>query len=134
MPEAVLWAIVAKMLRQMRATHLLALLAAIMLVIGGVPARASATPCDPCPPDCPMMQQMAKAADHQAPTPDKGGKPDSPCKSGVLCQALGNAAPASLHVTTVQFIASAAETLTPALQLLPPSRPPDPGLRPPIQL
>lgn len=110
------------------------MLAAIMLVIGGLPARASASPCDPCPPDCPMMQHAAKAADHPAPAPDKGGKPDGPCKSGVLCQALGNAAPAGLHVAEAMFIASPAEALRPSRELLPPSRPPDPGLRPPIQL
>jgi hypothetical protein len=105
-----------------------------MLIVGGAPARAAAAPCNPCPPDCSMMKQMASAMDHHSQAPAKGGKPDNPCKQDVLCQAAATAAPAILHETGVRFLASATEVLRPTRQLPATSRPPDPGLRPPIQL
>jgi hypothetical protein len=70
-----------------RISTLAALLAAIMLMIGGGAARAAS--CDACPPKCPMMAQVqtAKAAAHQhAPISGKGGKADDPCKESLLCQ------------------------------------------------
>jgi hypothetical protein len=119
-----------------RASNLLAILAAIMLVIGGAPAWAAASPCNPCPPDCPMMAPMKVAktsADHHAPAPGKSGKADDPCKSGLACQAA---------FATPLLPEAAAETLLTAQaadhrltsSVGGPSRPPDPGLRPPIQL
>jgi hypothetical protein len=81
-----------------------------------------------------MMQQMASATEHHAQAPAKGGKPDNPCKQDVLCQAAATAAPAISQETGVRFLASATEVLTPTRQLPATSRPPDPGLRPPIQL
>jgi hypothetical protein len=81
-----------------------------------------------------MMKQMASSGDHHAQAPAKGGKPDSPCKQGVLCQAAAAATPAILHETGIRYLASATEVLKPTRQLSPTSRPPDPGLRPPIQL
>lgn len=81
-----------------------------------------------------MMKQMASAMDHHAQAPAKDGKPDSPCKQDVLCQAATAAAPAPLHVTGIRFQASATEVLKPTRQLPAASRPPDPSLRPPIQL
>jgi hypothetical protein len=122
------------MLKLFRASNLLALVAAIMLVVGGAPARAAVDPCDPCPPDCPMMAQIAKAADHHHQSPAKNGGADNPCKQGALCQASVVAAPAAAAQTGVRFIAIATDVLRPTRQLSPTSRPPDPGLRPPIQL
>jgi hypothetical protein len=122
------------MLKLLRASNLLALLAAIMLVVGGLPARAALAPCAPCPPDCPMMKQMASAMDHHAQAPARGGKPDNPCKQDLLCQAAATATPAILHETGIRFLASATEVLKPMRPLPATSRPPDPGLRPPIQL
>lgn len=117
-----------------RLSQLFALLAAIMLVIGGVPTVASAKSCDPCPPDCPMMKQVAAeraAADHGGPT--KGGKADTPCQQIVACQTVtATVAPSEL----VSFVALTAASVTheafDPLQAL--SRPPDRSLRPPIHV
>jgi hypothetical protein len=115
----------------LRLSRILALLATIMLVIGGSPAVAASQPCNPCPPDCAMMKQMA--ADHHGKTPDKGGQPDNPCKPGLACQA-------SVSVTAPSVAASFAILTTTRVdhggrdQLAASSRPPDRSLRPPIQL
>ena len=113
---------------------LIGLLAAIILMIGGAPASASANPCNPCPPDCPMMAQMAQAAaDHHDQAPGKSGKAESPCKSTAVCQSAF--AVPLLPQTTVETVLLAETTehdLVGALAA--PSRPPDPTLRPPIQL
>lgn len=118
-----------------RLSRLLALLAAIMLVIGGAPAVAAAQPCDPCPPDCPMMQQMTAAmADSHDQAPAKSGKAENPCKQGLVCQAA-TAAVAAPSATLVAFALSANavdHSLADALDA--PSRPPDRNLRPPIKL
>ena len=118
----------------LRANTLLALIAAIMLVIAGAPTRASANACDPCPPDCPMMQQMSTTMDHQSQAPDKGGKTENPCKSALVCQASTAAVAAPSETPT--SIVLTAETVDHGLAnaLAAPSRPPDRTLRPPIQL
>jgi hypothetical protein len=117
-----------------RVRVLLGLLAAIILMIGGAPASASSNPCNPCPPDCPMMAQMAKAAaDHHDRAPGKSGKTETPCKSTAVCQSAfaapllpqTAAAPVLLAETTAHDLVGA---------LAAPSWPPDPTLRPPIQL
>jgi hypothetical protein len=105
-----------------------------MLVIGGAPARAAVTPCNPCPADCPMMAQMAKgSADHHAQSPGKSGKADDPCKAGLACQAAF-AAPVLPQVSADTILTAEAADHLLASWLGGPSRPPDPGLRPPIQL
>jgi hypothetical protein len=108
-----------------------ALFAAIMLVIAGAPVRAAAAPCNPCPPDCPMMQQAA-AADHHDQAPAKGGA-DNPCKQGLPCQAVA-AAPAPSQSAEIRILADAADVGRPARDLPAASHPPDRSLRPPIQL
>lgn len=110
-----------------------ALLAAIMFVIIGAPTIASAEACDPCPPDCAMMKQLAagQAADHGAPA--KGGKADNPCQQMVACQAVtATIAPSE----QVSFIALSAASVTHEAfdPLRAPSRPPDRSLRPPIHI
>lgn len=124
-----------------RIRALLGLFAAIILVIGGPPASASATACDPCPPNCRMMASMAQAAgDPHAQTPERSGQPpgktgnvENPCKSNAACQSAF-VAPLLLQasVETV-WLAEAAEHDRPGV-IAAPSRPPDPTLRPPIQL
>jgi hypothetical protein len=119
----------------LRLSRLLALLAAIMLVIGGSPAVAASQPCNPCPPDCAMMKAMAAtAADAHGQSPDRGSPAENPCKHGAICQAAA-AAVAEPSVTLVAMVLTARgvdHRRTAALAV--PSRPPDPGLRPPIQL
>ena len=118
----------------LKLSRFLALLAAFMLVIGGAPAVASADPCDPCPPDCPMMKQQAASAAAHDKVPDANGKADDPCRPSLACQA-------PVTIATPQTNAVAEVTLTSTLvdfrfgePLAPPSRPPDRSLRPPIQL
>jgi hypothetical protein len=122
-----------------RVRVLLGLLAAIILMVGGAPASASSNPCNPCPPDCPMMAQMAAtaqggaAADHPHQAPGKSGKADNPCKSTAVCQsAFAVPLLAQTAVETVLLAETAEHDLVGALAA--PSRPPDPTLRPPIQL
>jgi hypothetical protein len=122
-----------------RVRVLLGLIAAIILMIGGAPASASSNPCNPCPPDCPMMAQMAATAQggaatgHQDPAPGKSGKAETPCKSTAVCQSAF--AVPLLPQTTVEtvLLAEATEHDLVGAQAVP-SRPPDPTLRPPIQL
>ena len=131
MPSSSAIVILAPMLKLSR---LLALLAAIMLVIGGAPAVAAVQPCNPCPPDCPMMQQMAGSAEHHSPAPAKGGQAENPCKQGLACQAFAAAvvAPTATQIAFT-FTGDAIEhNISDALAA--PSRPPDRNLRPPIQL
>ena len=122
------------MLKLFRASDLLALLAAIMLVVGGAPARASAGSCNPCPPDCAMMAQMAKAsADHHAKNPGKTGKSENPCKASLACQgAFAVPLLPQAAAETALAVEAADHDLIGALAA--PSRPPDRTLRPPIQL
>jgi hypothetical protein len=119
-----------------RVRVLLGLLAAIILMIGGAPASASANPCNPCPPDCPMMAQMAQSAemaDHHDQAPGRSGKAENPCKATAACQ--GAFAVPLLPQTTVEKVLLAETTEHDRLgALAAPSRPPDPTLRPPIQL
>lgn len=112
----------------------LGLLAAVILMIGGMPAGASANLCDPCPPDCPMMAQMAAAAaDHHDQSSGKSGKAEDPCKANAVCQsAFAMPAPLQIAVETVLRVEPAKHDLVGLLAA--PSRPPDPTLRPPIQL
>lgn len=112
----------------------LALLAAVMLVIGGAPAVAVGQPCDPCPPDCPMKQQLAveQAAD-QGSGPARDGKADNPCLQMLACQTATAAASPYELVGFLQL--SAASVTHPMLNpLQAPSRPPDRSLRPPIHI
>jgi hypothetical protein len=112
----------------------LGLIAAIILMVGGTPASASSNPCNPCPPDCPMMAQMAKAAaDHHDQAPGKSGNAESPCKSTAVCQsAFAVPLLPQTAVETVRLAEATTHDLVGALAA--PSRPPDPTLRPPIQL
>lgn len=117
-----------------RVRVLFGLLAAIILMIGGAPASASSNPCDPCPPDCPMMAQVAMAAaDHHEQPPGKSGKAESPCKSTAVCQsAFAMPLLPQSAAETVLLTETTRHDL--ADQLAASSRPPDPTLRPPIQL
>jgi hypothetical protein len=116
-----------------RLARLLALLAAIMLVIGGAPAVAASQPCNPCPPDCPMMQQMADQAAHHGNLSDQDGKANNPCKPDVACQVSASMT-APLQAAVAITLTTAALDLRPGDPLAAPSRPPDRSLRPPIQL
>ena len=114
-------------------SHLLALLAAIMLLIGGAPTMAAAQPCDPCPPDCAMMQQLAEHASDPQKAPNPTGKADNPCQQMAVCQTVtATVAPSEL----VSFVALSAGSVTHELfdPLQAPSRPPDRSLRPPIHI
>ena len=116
-----------------RANTLLALLVAIILVIGGAPSVATAQACDPCPPDCPMMKQLAaeQPVSHRAPA--KGGKADNPCQQMVACQTITASVAPSEQVSFIALSAASVshEAFDP---LQAPSRPPDRSLRPPIRL
>lgn len=128
--------ILAEMLKLLRASNLLAVIAAIMLVVGGVPARAAQTPCNPCPPDCPMMAQMhmgAGASDHGHQAPAKG-KPDSSCKPGLACQAFAAAPILSRAAAQVMILTAEVADLSSQARPGGASRPPDPTLRPPRRL
>ena len=117
-----------------RLRALLGLLAAIILMVGGAPASASSNPCNPCPPDCPMMAQMAKAAaDHHDQAPGKSGKAETPCKSTAVCQSAF-AVPLLPQMAVEAVLLAEATEHDLAGALVAPSRPPDPTLRPPIQL
>ena len=107
-----------------------------MLMIGGASARAEAGPCDPCPPDCPMMAQAAQSAaatGHHAQAPQKRGTAENPCKQALACQASFAAPVLSDGLVTVAIATGAADHvgLNPLTAC---SRPPDRTLRPPIQL
>ena len=117
-----------------RVRVLLGLLVAITLMVGGAPANASPNLCNPCPPDCPMMAQMAKAAaDHHDQAPGKSGKAETPCKSTAVCQtAFAMPLLPQTVVETVMLAEATAHDLVGALAAR--SRPPDRTLRPPIQL
>ena len=117
----------------LRASTLVAFLAAIMLVIAGVPSRAAATPCNPCPPDCAMMQQMATSAAGHDTAPANGGKADNPCKQGLACQVSTTVTAPAQTIASVTLTAAAIEHQLGAT-LAAPSRTPDRSLRPPIQL
>ncbi|WP_394760740.1 hypothetical protein [Phenylobacterium sp.] len=117
-----------------RVRVLFGLLAAIILVIGGAPANASSNPCNPCPPDCPMMAQIAHAiADHHDQGKGKSGEAESPCKSTAVCQsAFAVPLLPQTVVETVLLAETSAHDLVGALAAA--SWPPDPSLRPPIHL
>lgn len=108
-----------------------AMLAAIMLVIGGAPVRAAADPCNPCPPDCAMMKAQAEMAQHQK-APAKAPA-DSPCKSMAAC-AVGFAMPVMPESLTLAAFDPTTVRQPLRNELREPSRPPDRNLRPPIQL
>ena len=114
---------------------LLGLLAAIILMVGGAPTNASANPCNPCPPDCAMMAQIRQAAvmaDHHQ-VAGKRDRSESPCKSAAVCPSTFALPLLPQAATETVILAEAAEhDLVAALAA--PSRPPDPTLRPPIQL
>lgn len=118
-----------------RLSHILALFAAIMLVIGGAPGVAETHPCNPCPPDCVMMHKMSAAsADSHAPALGKGDQSENPCKPSVACQVSAAAVTApSATVIEISLRADAVDH-TVADVLAAPSRPPDRNLRPPIHL
>jgi hypothetical protein len=113
--------------------RILALLAAIMLMIGTAPAVAATQSCEPCPPDCPMMKMLSpsKAGDAQkAPS----GKGENPCKPGVLCQASAPVTPAPPEASVRLSFSFEDVDHRPAGAPLPASHQPDRSLRPPIQL
>ena len=115
-------------------SRILAILAAIMFVIGGAPSSAAARTCDPCPADCPMMKQMASAAAaHPGQPADHGRQSDNPCKQGVACQ-INIAAPAPPEASEPVTLTALPVILRPADPSPVRSRPPDRSLRPPIQL
>ena len=116
-----------------RSSHIVALLAAIMLVIAGAPTRAAATSCDPCPPDCPMIKQMAAAAGDHHRVPDTGRKADNPCKQGLACQVAATIAAPLQGSATVSLTSAAADHRI-GDPLAAASWPPDRTLRPPIRL
>jgi hypothetical protein len=117
----------------LRARHVLALIATIMLVIGGAPARATQSPCNPCPPDCPMMSQMHMGADAHGQQAPAKGRADNPCKQGLACQV--STSPLILSQASSGFVLTVIEAdLRPLHPKGRPSRPPDPTLRPPRQL
>jgi hypothetical protein len=118
-----------------RLSFIAALFAAIILVIGGAPARAAAAACDPCPRDCPMMAKAAKAmADHHAAAPGKSSPTDDPCRPGPLCQAPAATAALPQVLETPVHLAATGDPPRPPRQLPAASRAPDRSLRPPIQL
>jgi hypothetical protein len=119
-----------------RVRVLVGLLAAIILVVGGAPASAASNPCNPCPPDCPMMAQMAQGAgmaDHHDQAPGTSGKAETPCKSTAVCQ-TAFAVPLLPQTAVETVLLAEATAHDPVGPLAAPSRPPDPTLRPPIQL
>jgi hypothetical protein len=107
-----------------------AFVAAIMLVIGGTPVRAATGPCDPCPPDCPMMAQASADQPHKAP---KGDPAESPCQAMVACPAAMTLPPGPPPMA-IAWLTLKDAGLRPAEEQRAPSRPPDRELRPPIQL
>jgi hypothetical protein len=113
--------------------RILALLAAIMLVIGTAPAIAASQPCEPCPPDCPMMKMLSanKAGDAQKAPSDKR---ERPCKPGVLCQGSAPVTPAPPEASVRLTFSFEDVDHRPAGAPLPASHQPDRSLRPPIQL
>lgn len=106
-----------------------------MLVIAGAPLRAAAAPCRDCPPDC-MMAMQADGAVHadMGKTGQTSKKaPASPCKQGMPCQAA-SAAVILPEAGVFTRLAAEPAILARPEQALVLSRPPDPGLRPPIRL
>ena len=81
-----------------------------------------------------MMAQMAKAmAEHHGLAPGRSGKAESPCKSMAACQSAF--AVPLLPQTAAETVLLAEVTEHDLIgALAAPSRPPDPTLRPPIQL
>jgi hypothetical protein len=116
-----------------RTPFLLAVLAAIMLLIGGTPLRAAPSACNPCPPDCPMMKHMAASSGEHHKAPDTGGKAHNPCKQGLACQISATMTAPSQMVTFVTLTANVVDHQSGGL-LAVASHPPDRSLRPPIQL
>lgn len=115
-------------------SRLLALLAAIMLLIGGAPAFAATQPCDPCPPDCPMMAQMTTATADHGKAPDPAGKADNPCKPDLACQASATMTAPLMHAVADVTLTSTRVDHRLGDPLAAPSRPPDRSLRPPIHI
>lgn len=107
-----------------------------MLMIGGLPGVAVAQSCDPCPPDCAMMKAAAASAD-----PQNHGQParqehqtSAPCQAMLACQAAA-LAPVPVRAGSIDAPTVLTRVMHAELAQLPaPSWPPDPALRPPIQL
>lgn len=104
---------------------------AIMLVIGGLPTVAMASPCSPCPPDCPMMK--AAMVDHHGKTSQDRDHGANPCKATVVCQ-TSMAALVVPQSTAMAWAAPDRAAHPIPYDLAAPSRAPDRDLRPPIQL
>ena len=107
-----------------------------MLVIGGAPAFASATPCNACPPDCSMMARThmaAAAADHNAAVRGKSGRAENPCKQGMACQ-TSVASPVLSEVSAAVLLSADTADVYALNRQGGPSWPPDRTLRPPKQL
>jgi hypothetical protein len=121
-------------LELLRPSTFVAFLAAVMLMIGGASAQAATGPCNPCPPDCPMMMQMARAAaDHHGRPPGKAGGAENPCKQALACQASFAGPVLSDELVMVAAAGGAADHVG-FDPLAARSHPPDRTLRPPIQL
>ena len=117
---------------------LLAFVATIILVIAGGPSVATAAPCDPCPPDCPMMAPATTSAtavhDHGK-APAQGDVPQkSSCLQTGLCQAATVAPPVPVGTLAVLHLPRHAAKQDVVSDRAAPSRPPDQELRPPISL
>ncbi len=80
-----------------------------------------------------QMQATATTMGHHTTAPDKGGKTDSPCKQGVVCQ-MGANAPVLAETSVAVFLTANAADLCATYKEGGPSRPPDRDLRPPKQL
>jgi hypothetical protein len=82
-----------------------------------------------------MMAQMEKGVSSadQGHQPDKGGKGDNPCKQGLACAAVAAAVPFAQDVAAYAPLTGIV-ALYASGDVGGPTHPPDPGLRPPIQL
>jgi hypothetical protein len=116
-----------------RVTQFLAMVAAIMLMIGGVPSVAAANACNPCPPDCEMMKADMAKADHHGKAPVSQDQTQKSCQASLACASPAIAPlPVQVEVAALAWASSAERP--PLTQLAAPSRPPDRDLRPPIQI
>ncbi len=80
-----------------------------------------------------MMAQMAKDVADHGQAPGKSGKAEDPCKANAACQSVF-AVPLLPQMTVETVLVAESTDHDPVGSLAAPSRPPDPTLRPPIQL
>jgi hypothetical protein len=109
-----------------------------MVMIASGPVMAKVTLCEDCPPDCPMMARGGDAAStvtvHQGKDHPGNDHAKQPCTQILICQSSFVSAPAlsggaEHFVPHVAGIDHGFHLGLPAL-----SRPPDPALRPPINI